>query len=158
MINFNARGFIIPSLNVLSSIQEFETVFVQNINTVQRTHLFACYNRYLNDLTKVIGNGHRQWIDGGYTTQKPNPGDIDLVTFLDSPIVQKHYQDLQAFIYPHSVVQYGIDAYIVTVYPQNHQHIAQYLSDRAYWFDQFDSTKPNRRGHVYPKGFLEVII
>jgi hypothetical protein len=158
MIEFNGRGHIVPFLRVQSTLREFETVFVKTIHSDQRTRLFDGYCRYLEDLTKITGNGHIQWINGGFTTRSTNPGDIDIVTFLDYNIVHQHVQTLQAFIYPESLEEYGIDAYIVTVYPDNHRYIAQTLADRAYWMNQFDSTKPNRRGNIYHKGYLEIHI
>ena len=158
MIEFNGRGYIIPYLNVPSTIEEFENVFVKAINSTQRVYLFDCYRQYLADLKQIIGEGHIQWIDGGFTTRKPNPEDVDLVTFIDFKIVDQHTQALRGFIYPKSYDDYRMDAYIIKVYPAKHRYIAQYLGDKAYWFDQFDSTEPNRRGNFYPKGFLEVQI
>jgi hypothetical protein len=90
-----------------------------------------------------------------YVSKKNNPGDIDLVTFLDFDVIQKLGSKLDNFKYPNSEIIYGVDAYIVEVYPETHRDRFRYVSDKAYWMDRFTKTR-RIRGNRLSKGFLEI--
>jgi hypothetical protein len=55
-------------------------------------------------------------------TKKSSPGDIDLITFLDFEIVKQLGDSINSFKYPNSEIIYGVDAYIIEVYPENHKN------------------------------------
>lgn len=62
----------------------FEAVFVNSFPTsLTRRGIFEAYMDYLSQLTDAFGTGFYQWLGGSYITRKPNPEDLDVVTFLD---------------------------------------------------------------------------
>jgi len=88
--------------------------------------------------------------------KKPEPGDIDLVTFIDFFIAEKLRDELKDFKYPFSEIVFGVDAYLVKKYPPNHRLYNLYISDSAYWMAHFSKTRRNRIGNKQSKGFLEI--
>ncbi|RYD83002.1 MAG: hypothetical protein EOP53_02100 [Sphingobacteriales bacterium] len=157
MLVFTARGHLIPNLNIRASVDEIKLNFVDTFATGKRQELFEKYKEYSEELKKVVAQDELlQWIDGSFVTKDNSPGDIDMVTFLPFEVVEKQEKALENFKYPLSLNNFGVDAYIVKTYPNNHPKYALYISDRAYWMEQFDKTKRNRAGNRYPKGFLEV--
>jgi hypothetical protein len=98
-------------------------------------------------------------MNGSFVTKNTlRPNDIDFVTFLPFDLVEELGDALHPFIFPNSKINYhGMDAYIVSVYPNDHSAINIYISDKKYWQDVFDTTRRNRVGRKSPKGFLEII-
>jgi len=159
MIVFNHRGLLIPETIIPSTLSEFEVEFAVKLSDGKRKELFDQFKLYCNDLKAVCGNKPIvQWIDGSYVTKSKNPSDIDLVFFLDYETAREKENELKQFIYPQSIAKYGIDGYIVVVYPDKSKHEYISTADRAYWVNQFGNTKPTRSHKKIPKGFLEIII
>lgn len=158
MLTFNRRGLLVPNYNLPSSLAELESVFVRQIGTPERQRLFDGYPEYLAALGQVLaGESFVQWVNGSFTTREPCPRDVDVVNFVSFDVVGRHREPLQALKYPASVERFGVDAYLVSVFPPSHRLYALYVGDRAYWIDKFDKTERTRRGVVHPKGFLELI-
>lgn len=158
MLEFDSKGFLIPDNAIRSTLQELEQVFVEGIKTGDRRKHFDAYLNYSKELKKLCGNIELvQWIDGSFITKKENPNDIDLVTFLDFEIIKDIDYLLSNFKEPLSKTVYGVDAYIVYTYSQNHKKYILQQSDSAYWIDRFTKTRPNRKGQKFKKGFLEII-
>lgn len=156
MFIFNNSGLLVPDKKITCSFQDFEKEFVLNIPTKKRKEIFGFYVKYNNSLKKIcyLPELH-QWINGSFVTKKQNPGDIDLVTFLDFKLVKNLGTKLDHFIFPNSEKIYGVDAYIVVVYPEDHQDKFIYKSDLAYWNDRFSKTR-RIRGNKLAKGFIEI--
>ena len=156
MIQFNHLGLLVPDCNIPSTIQELVTVFVRSKPTHQRTELFVKYIDYMTTMYALLENvSFIQWIDGSFTTTDANPRDIDIVTFVNFDVVTRLDSELTQFKYPASL-SFGMDAYIVRVFPPDHRSFALYAGDRAYWLERFSRTERNRRGVVHKKGFLEL--
>ncbi|MFB9077731.1 DUF6932 family protein [Flavobacterium procerum] len=156
MLTFNNSGLLVPNHKIASTVQEFKNEFVTKIPTIQRKEIFEAYVKYNQDFKKVCNlDILHQWINGSFVTKKTNPGDIDLVTFLDYNIVLELGSKLNDFIFPNSEKIYGVDAYIIEVYPENHNNNFRYISDKAYWLDRFTKTR-RIRGNRLSKGFLEI--
>lgn len=159
MLEFDAFGYLIPNSPIRSSIQELEQVFVIEYSSVQRSKLFDQYLSYTRNLKEIIGNEKiTQWINGSFVTRSnPSPSDIDVVSFIDSVLVEKLGNDLSKFIFPFSKNNYpGVDAYLVE-YSEDRDVL--YQIDKAYWLHQFDKTRRNKRtGQKQSKGFLEIIV
>jgi hypothetical protein len=97
-----------------------------------------------------------QWINGSFVTQKKNPQDIDLVTFIDYKVIGQLGNRLDDFKAGQSWITYEVDAYIIPVYPQGHVQFKFTEFDLAEWLDLFSHTKLNRNGQKFEKGFLEI--
>jgi len=143
-------------MNIPASRSDFEKEFVTNIPSVERRDLFENYIRYSESLKALCSEGTvLQWINGSFVT-KSNPGDIDMISFIDFDILKTVEKKITPYKYPNSYQNFGVDAYIMAIYPDNHPLYWMYVSDRAYWMDLFTKTKRNRAGTKWPKGFLEI--
>ena len=158
MLVFNSKGYLVPNTNIISDLSELETEFVSNIISDKRISLFANYLQYSKELKSYLdGAALLQWIDGSFVTKKKDPGDIDLVTFIDVEWANNLGTDIDKFKYPSSSDLYGVDAYLVKIYNREHKKYPLYKGDRTYWMDKFDKTYRNRLGQKSPKGFIEII-
>ena len=156
MIQFNHRGFITPNANVSSSLNELNKVFVKDSESGKRNELFEKYCYYSNSLKELCKISYLQWINGSFCTLKNEPKDIDLVSFIPHWIIENDEKLFYQFSYPNAENEYGVDAYIVKTYPENHRLYPLYNGDKLYWLEQFSKTKLNRLGRRYTKGFLEI--
>lgn len=157
MLKFNTKGMLIPDTNIPSDITELEEIFVNGITSYTRGHLFNKYISYSKALKELCDNGELiQWIDGSFATKKSNPSDIDLVTFVEFSAVDELGDRLTNYKFPASKSIFGVDAYIIRVYPPNHKFYQLYQLDKLYWMDYFTKTRRNRIGNKLPKDFLEI--
>ena len=155
MLNFNKHGYLEPNKPINSSIAELERVFVIEYSSVERSKLFEEFLRCNKDLKSLCDNIElKQWVNGSFVSKfKKRPNDIDLVTFIDINIIKSLGEKIKPFVYPYSKKNYkGVDAYIVE------SNCDLYLYDKAYWHQQFDTTRRNSKtGKKLSKGFLEII-
>jgi hypothetical protein len=159
MLKFNFRGLLVPETVISSTMDEMENEFSIKQNDGKRQELFEQYKIYCKNLKALYGNKILiQWVDGSYVTLNKNPSDIDLVFFIDYEIVKLNEKELREFVYPKSKETYGIDGYMIVVYPQGSNYINFTSGDRAYWMDHFGKTKLTRQRKRIPKGFLEIIV
>ena len=157
LITFDKYGNLIPYDVVESSLREFEKHFVEEIrNSKHRSQLFNAYTDYIQKLNKIIGNDYFQWVNGGFVTKALKPNDIDVVSFIDHRIVEKHETELKSFFYPLSKSVHYVDAYIVKTYSAEHLKYKLFKSDNLYWMHQFLKTRPNRAGRQLNKGFIKI--
>lgn len=157
MFTFNSKGFLVPNLNIQSSVKELEVEFVTKIGSDRRRLLFENYIRYSNSLKKELEYvPFLQWVDGSFVSKKHEPEDFDVVSFISYQELQADKHRLDEFKYPLSLGNFEIDAYIVLVYPREHKNYPLYAGDRLYWMDLFDKAKRSRNGIKNPKGFLEL--
>lgn len=84
--------------------------------------------------------------------EKLNPGDIDIVSFINFEDFDRHQKELKRFVYPESKRNYSVDAYIVIAYPDLHNKKFYYDSDLAYWHSIFSREYSTGR----KKGFLDI--
>jgi hypothetical protein len=158
MLTFNSSGLLVPDGKIISTLTELEKEFVKNLPSDQRREIFKCYRKYCEELKEICKTDSLlQWINGSFVTKKDKPGDIDIVTFLDSETIKSLGNDLDNFKSPYSETVYNVDAYILETYPQSHKNIFFYQSDFAYWYDNFTKTR-RTRGNRLAKGFLEITI
>ena len=159
MLNFDSRGNLVPNTNIKCSLQVFHDVFVKDLSSSKRTSLYESFLKYTTELKeKLDGSEIVCWINGSYTTKKKDPNDLDLVIFVNYHRVDKKEQYLEDFKYPNSLSKFGLDAYIVKVYPRGHKNYPLYIGDEMYWMDKFDKNKRNRNGIKVPKGFIEIVL
>ena len=158
MLYFNQSGLLVPGSVISSNLKELEAEFVTNMPAMERIMHFKSYIKYSDALKKLCGNKtFVQWIDGSFVTKEQKPKDIDVVTFIDFQLITALGNLLQSFKYPVSETMFQVDAYIVAVYPIQHKKCHLYEHDKAYWIDQFDTTRRNKKGNRLSKGFLEII-
>lgn len=157
MLKFDGRGNLIPYQVIRSSVHELKKYLVEEIESTTRIDSYEKYVKYSNDLKGLLdGIEIRQWINGSFVTKKKNPKDIDFVTFLNSNDIQRLGNKLDDFIGTRSNETYGVDAYIIEVYPDGSKNAFRTDFDTAEWYHLFSHTKRNRRGNIFNKGFLEI--
>lgn len=110
MLTFNDKGLLIPTTNIISTLEEFKLQFVKG-KSDRRQELFEAYLKYSEALKLIVKMNLSQWINDSYITQlTENPKDIDLVTFIDYRIIDKVEKELEQFKYPESLRKHGVDA------------------------------------------------
>ena len=83
MMKFDERGYLTPYEITELNLEDFEAVFVTGMeHTSHRKALFQNYLSFVEGLKKTFGSNFYQWVVGSFVTQKPLPGDVDVVTFL----------------------------------------------------------------------------
>lgn len=158
-LNFDRKGNLIPNSNIKCTLELFEQVFIKDIGTPIRSTLFESFLKYTTELKNTLEGAELTcWINGSFATKKKEPNDMDLVTFINYDMLDLKEQFLQDFKYPDSLTKFGLDAYIVKVYPRSHSKYPLYIGDEMYWMDRFDKNKRNRNGVKVPKGFVEIVL
>ena len=158
-IDFNQAGCLIPVGKNTMGLEDFRLKFVEAFaKSRTRPEIFAGYLKYLDDLEKILGStsGLIQWINGSFVTNKLNPADIDLVSFANNSVVEDHEAALKNLLSFEAKRVYQVDGYIVRVYPDDHTKSFRTVSDKAYWNDWFENTKPDRKRKRYQKGYVEI--
>jgi hypothetical protein len=157
MFEFNSFGLLSPPTIIKSMLKEFKRNFAIESPANVRRELYNKYEIYKDGIKKLCNKADlKQWVDGSFVTKKLNPADIDLVTFIDFETFKVVEEELKNYIYPASLINYGLDCYLIIVYPEGHKLHSVYKADCAYWINQFDKTKPDKRHKSMPKGFLEI--
>jgi hypothetical protein len=123
-----------------------------------RAEIFEKYCTYSDELKKLLKLGPlKQWVNGSFVTKIRNPKDIDLLTFVDFELRVSLEAELKQFEAKGANDNFGVDAYLITVFPREHEKYFLFESDKAYWTDKFSRTKRDRTGQKHDKGFLEIL-
>lgn len=156
--SFDIRGYLKPYGKNEINKEDLQTGFVDPFDEASsRGRLYQGYLKYNEDLQTLLrGQRYLQWIDGSFISTQINPGDIDLVSLIDYQLIEKYESELKRFLNRQGKENYGIDGYIVRVYPQGHNKYVQTKSDLIYWESWFSKSKKNRKKQRFPKGFVEI--
>lgn len=157
-LQFDQRGLLIPYGRTLLTLEEFEAFFVNAFqNNEKRKVLFLNYNSYVKAFQDEISPSFSQWLDGSFLTRKTEPRDLDFVTLLDFEVAKQKAGLLRnKFLNQASERFFGMDAYLVEVFPENHRNHLITKSDLAYWNSWFSRTSENRVGKTHQKGYIEI--
>ena len=122
LVDFDLIGHLAPYTVIPSTFEAFEGLLVQPFPTHStRFSLLDGYKRYLERLKTVLNVNFYQWVDGSFVTEKMNPNDIDIVTFVPHEVFFRKERELMGLIAPESKLIYKVDAAFVPVYPTNHR-------------------------------------
>ncbi|EFC90084.1 hypothetical protein Dpep_0052 [Dethiosulfovibrio peptidovorans DSM 11002] len=155
---FDANGNL-PAGTYSAGIEEFYIRFVASFAETTREGIFNGYQKLLREFAH-IGICTHQIIDGSYTTNKTNPGDIDLVSFLDGPKINeiaKKDADLanklinNFFCGKKTKKIYHCDSYACPIYPQTDPKYRDSIERSIYWYDFFGHDRMKN-----PKGIIEI--
>lgn len=157
-LNFDIRGYLKPYERTSIQLEDLKSVFVDPFEEPSiRSELYQSYERYTKDFSKEITPNFRQWINGSFVTNKRSPKDIDLVNLIDYHVAEEKEKMIrEKFIRDSTNKNYGIDAYLVILYPENHKLYNWTRSDLVYWHDWFTKSKMDRRKKRHPKGYVEI--
>lgn len=157
--SFDIRGHLKPYKRIEISYEDFKEFFVNSFEKDSLRHrIFENYEKYTQDFREKVTGNFRQWINGSFVSNKTNPNDIDLVNLVDYQIVEKKESVIRGkFIKEIVPKNYGIDAYLVIIYPENHKLHKWTRSDLLHWNDWFTRSRMNKQKKRYPKGYIEII-
>lgn len=116
------------------------------------------YERWLGvrEAIRRVVPVQREWLNGSYVTRKDDPGDIDMITFLDPAVDQLDLPAqvlLSALITPQvAKTMHDCHSFPIVAYPEGHPAHAEYLGHEQTWASFFGR---DREGN--PKGFLEIV-
>jgi hypothetical protein len=150
---FDIRGNLTPPQAICCSLQNFETTFVQSFEESNtRALIFENFTRYIHDFQNTIATDFCLWIDGSFVTNKINPNDLDMVILIDNEVYQKYEQLINTqFNAPNISTTYPkIDVYMLVNHPKT------FILDKAYWYNMWTKTRPNRIKKTFEKGFLQI--
>lgn len=147
-----------PNDRIVLSLEEFEVFFVNDFEeNDRRKELFSSYKAYISAFQDEITPNFVQWLDGSFLTKKTAPRDLDFVTLLDFGIANEKSELLRSkFLNKASEQFFGMDAYLVEVFPETNRNHFTTKSDLAYWNSWFSRTSENRTGKSHLKGFVEI--
>ncbi len=158
-LTFDTNGFLSPYSAIVTDLETFRQTFVDDFrDSTTRKAIFENYQNYLDTFKTVIcETGFYQWIDGSFVTQKINPNDLDIVTFVDTEVFTQKIKELQALKGDALVKNQKLDCYFVEVIPSNSRQYFIYQSDKMYWLTLFSYTKRHpRTDKRYEKGFIQL--
>jgi hypothetical protein len=151
-LEFDNLGNLSPYAVIETDWKTFEAKFVHCFpQSITRKDLFMEFSDYLILLKSILGNGLFQWVNGSFVTNKLNPNDIDLVTFVDWEIYKANEQTIDQLREFRNNKDTRIDGYFVAVYPESHKMNVLYQADKLQWLYQFSRSRTDRR-----KGFIQL--
>ncbi|CAM3245122.1 hypothetical protein NODU109028_06275 [Nocardioides dubius] len=152
----DANGLLPTGLVKVTAEQVHEHFVVPFAASKTRQRL---YDQWLlhRQAVAVIVPIERQWVNGSYVTGKVDPGDIDVVTFIDGDALNALDAPQQAILSDlmdgHSTRdRWGIDAFLVPTYAEGHPDRTAARKAEGYWRRMWTNVK----GTTLTKGFLEV--
>jgi hypothetical protein len=151
-----ADGLLPTGLSKVTVEQVHEHFVVPFTTSTSRQRL---YDQWLmhRQAIEVLVPIERQWLNGSYVTNVINPGDIDVVTFIDGEALNGLDAPQQAILADltdgHSTRdRWGIDSFLVPTYAEGHPDRLAARKAEGSWRRIWTNVK----GSTLTKGFLEV--
>lgn len=155
---FNEQGLLVPAEGIWTTVDDLCECFVRSFPASEtRAHLFQNWLNYNQLLRQEIGADFTQWINGSFVTQKLNPKDIDIVSFIPSHLFRKFEKRLD-YYWTDNWEKEGVDAYLVMLRQANEADYSKTPGDIADWHKRYTSTKPVIGMHRQSKGFLMITV
>lgn len=152
MIKFDENGFIKPHDIIETDLESIQRIFVEGMPlSTTRKIIFESFMAYNEDLRNIISTGFTQWIDGSFVTQKRNPNDIDLVTFVDFKIYNAKEREIDLLRAKRLKRGNLVDGYFVAIYPKEHPLSKIYEIEQTKWRFHFSTDRQNKG-----KGILQI--
>lgn len=128
---------------------ELRNVFVEPFENPSRREYLLTRFEALLDRFRETGISSEVWIDGSFSTEKPEPGDIDMIFFIDANEAnllepEKKRILLELNDRKASSIRYNCDVFIVT---------NQDYNMRSYWRGWFGFSRSEE-----PKGIIRLSI
>lgn len=155
---FTERGYIDPPERQDLSIKELKTYFVGAFpKSITRKKLFEGFIKYNEAFRSQVTPAMIQWVGGSFTTQKQNPRDVDVVTIVPYDVFDEKSKLIEEKFRRTAKKEYGVDAYIVSAYPEEHDKYSLSRGILVYWDNQFSKTRKNRAGNRFKRGYIQII-
>lgn len=152
----NQDGYL-PQKRFEITLNEFKEFFVFRKIEKKRIKLFSKYEDFCKRFDKII---LKLWIDGSYTTNKFNPGDIDVAVHYDAlkfnNLVELDINEKRIFNDREYIKdKYSIHLLPVPVYPPDHKKYRMTIAASERWNELF--LEDNRKNPPVKKGYVEII-
>jgi hypothetical protein len=154
---FNSSGYLDAGIHAatLDDIEEFLVRAFPNSTT--RPKIFEGYKRHREAL-KALGLKVEQFLNGSFASTKSDPGDIDLVCFvdaraLDNLTVEQQQEFARLVSGPITKEEYLCDAYYAPMVHPEDPAFGECRSNRKYWAGEFGFDRSEQ-----PKGIVRVLI
>ena len=157
---FEPSGFLPAGRHPASPAEVHASLVAPFPSSAHRPAIHAWWNRHLASL-RWLAHVTRQWIGGSFVSEKLEPADIDVCTFMDGPSVDAlppEQQDIISFMTSGKVAQgfWHCDSYPVLEYPPAHPNHAAFLAAVTYWHQWWGQTRPDSSGVQIARGYLEI--
>jgi hypothetical protein len=151
-----ANGLLPTGLVSASAAQVHQHFVAPFTSSTTRQKLYDQWLLHRQAIETIIPI-ERQWLNGSYVTSKVDPGDIDVVTFIDGDALNSLASPQQALLQdliagPSTRDRWGIDSYFVPTYAEGHPDRTTARKAEGYWRRMWTNVK----GSTLTKGFLEV--
>jgi hypothetical protein len=156
-MKFNKNGYLDAGLHD-HDLPSVKTHFVDAFPTsATRSQIWTGYIKHCGDVKKC-GVTATEFLNGSFATSKNDPGDIDMVAFIDQGQVNgmpMHLRPLFSNLFggPATKVNYNCDAYFVATVPPGHPLEDKVRTIRKYWMGEFGFDRVD-----LPKGILRVMV
>lgn len=157
MKELNDNGYLEPGLHEMT-LEELEDNFVKAFpGSATRADIMRGYVRHQAELG-ALRISVTQFVDGSFVTSKLNPGDVDLVCFMEQEEVDRLPREEQLKLEklvsgPATKDEYCCDAYFAPVVPKTHPKFNECHRNRTYWLGEFGFDREDR-----PKGIAVLTI
>lgn len=142
------------------SWDDFKQVFVECFDDTSTRHkIFEKFEAYIAEFQLEICKSFTLWVNGSFISRKINPNDIDVVILLEYQI-QEQFESLirSKFTAIKTWKTTQVDAYILKLFPEDHQMFKATAFDKYYWVGKFSNSKINKEGKSFSKGFIQIKI
>lgn len=143
MVEFNESGVLPVGVHDCDD-GEFRRLLVDGFpESTSRAIIAAGFTNLRSDACacKLAGV---QWVDGSYVTDRADPDDVDVVTFVDLGLLESlEGTPAEEFIMgvlvrgPETPARYRSDSYLVAVAPESHPYRDEFLAACDYWRNWF---------------------
>jgi len=153
--NFDKIGgfLLFPPQYIELSFEDLDLLIKELPFSEHRNFLWKEYQNYLSEIMQLLQTNFFQYLDGSFITQKINPNDIDVVSFIDANLWETHLQDFNKI----SKKYKNIDAYYIGLYASEHNRYENYTKAGLLEFEKtFGHTKLTRSNKQHKKCFIKV--
>ncbi|SEJ48142.1 hypothetical protein SAMN05216327_11170 [Dyadobacter sp. SG02] len=151
-MEFDIQGNLKPYDIIYTDWATFKAEFVDAFpRSSTRQVIFENFSVYMEKLVAIIGTDFHQWIDGSFVTKKLDPGDIDVVTFVDASIYERNEFEIDILRDDYRDHDTRVDEYFVKRYPETHGKYDFYHMDMLQWYNQFTTSRA-----LKSKGFIQL--
>ena len=148
----------LPQGRYLATPSEFEARFVAVFpGSLTRKRNFEGWRKRresINEIAKI----EYEWIDGSFVTNKMDPNDIDVVTFISAGEINALTQCERETLFEltngsRPRIEFYCDSYLVVVVPPEHEYHDCFLNRRGYWDNWWSANRAGgQKGYIMITG------
>lgn len=186
LLEFDSRGNLKVGCHVCN-FNDFVKKFLDDFpDSVTRESRVNAFKKFLKRFSNYVKSTRKYLINGGFTTNKNNPCDVDFVIVLDENQISQEeneflislvedvnkirniYKQLEKEIEAEGrskkelmgteFYQFACDFYYLIRRESNHEDYELYLNQKNYWMNWWGHTREDEKtGIKHPKGFIDML-